>query len=452
MSPSPLVGREALAQVAGRVLSASSQADQTEVVLWAEDLALTRFANSSIHQNVAERNVQARVRAVVGRRTGVATGNDLRSEALERLAETAVCLARLQPENPQFLSLPGPSPIPPVEALDEETLAFTPEDRARDVATICRLTGEDGLAAFGAYSTGAVEVAVFNSLGVAAYFPTTVARLTLVVMGEGTSGHAEAAAWRVRQVDVEALTREAVGRARQARNPQDLPPGCYPVVLNSYAVADILETLGYLGWGALAYQEGRSFLSGRLGERVASPLVSIWDDGLDVSGLPLPFDFEGVPKRGVDLLKEGIAQGVVYDTFTAGREEGRQSTGHALPAPNPEGPLPTHLFMAPGEATVEELVRSLGRGIFVSRFHYTVPVHCQKTVVTGMTRDGTFWVEGGEIAYPVKNLRFTQSYLEVLAHTEQVGRETRLVPGHFGGTCAPALLATEFHFTGTTEF
>ncbi|MGQ9459170.1 MAG: PmbA/TldA family metallopeptidase, partial [Anaerolineae bacterium] len=120
MSPSPLVGREALAQVAGRVLSAS-QADQTEVVLWAEDQALTRFANSSIHQNVAERNVQVRVRAVVGRRTGVATGNDLRPEALERLAGTAVHLALLPPENPQFLSLPGTSPIQPVEALDEET-------------------------------------------------------------------------------------------------------------------------------------------------------------------------------------------------------------------------------------------------------------------------------------------------------------------------------------------
>ncbi|MGC8837366.1 MAG: TldD/PmbA family protein [Anaerolineae bacterium] len=449
MNPSPLVGREPLMQVARQVLSAS-QADQTEVVLWAQDQALTRFANSSIHQNVAERNVQVRVRAVVGRRTGVATGNDLRPEALERLAETALRLARLQPENPEFTSLPEPSPAASVEALDEETLAFTPEDRAKGVAAICRLAAEDGLAAFGAFSTGTVELAVCNSLGVAAYFPTTAARLILVVMGEGTSGHAEVAAWQVRQVDVEALAREAIGRARLARNPRDLPPGRYPVVLNTYAVADILETLGYLGWGALAYQEGRSFVSGRLGERVASPLVSVWDDGLDPSGLPLPFDFEGVPKQRVDLLREGVALGVVYDTFTAGRE-GRRSTGHALPAPNPEGPMPGHLFMAPGKATVEEMVRSLDRGVFVSRFHYTVPVHDQKTVVTGMTRDGTFWVEGGEIAYPVKNLRFTQSYLEVLARTEQVSRETRLVPGHFGGVRAPALLATEFLFTGATE-
>jgi predicted Zn-dependent protease len=98
------------------------------------------------------------------------------------------------------------------------------------------------------------------------------------------------------------------------------------------------------------------------------------------------------------------------------------------------------------------MVRSLDRGVFVSRFHYTVPVHREKTVTTGMTRDGTFWIERGEIAYPVKNLRFTQSYLEVLARTEQVSRETRLVPGPLGGIRAPALLATEFHFTGATEF
>lgn len=451
MRPQVLVGQKRLQEVAQQVLAAS-EADQTEVVLWAQDQALTRFANSAIHQNVAERDVQVRVRAVVGKRTGVATTNDLRPEALAHVAETAVRLARLQPENPDFTSLPEPAPIPQVQALDEETLAFTPEDRARGVAVICRLAEETGLAAFGAFSTSTVELAVHNSLGVAAYFPTTAVRLTLVVMGEATSGHAEAAAWQVRQVDVESLAREAIGRAQLARNPRDLPPGRYPVVLNVYAVADILDVLGYIGWGALAYQEGRSFFSGRLGEQVASPLVSVWDDGLDPSGMPTPFDFEGVPKERVDLLQAGVATRVVYDTFTAGREEGRRSTGHALPAPNPYGPLPTNLFMAPGQATLEEMISSLDRGVLVSRFHYTVPVHRQKTVTTGMTRDGTFWVEKGEIAYPVKNLRFTQSYIEVLARTEQVSREVRLVSSGFGATQAPALLATDFHFTGTTEF
>ncbi|MGQ9584844.1 MAG: TldD/PmbA family protein [Anaerolineae bacterium] len=451
MSSQPFVGASGLERIAHSVMAAS-EADQTEVVLWAQDSRLTRFANSSIHQNVAEREVEVRVRAVLGKRVGVATTNDLSEQALRRVAETACRLARLQPENPDFLSLPEPQPIPDLVALDETTVNFTPDDRARGVALICRIAGEDRLQAFGAYSTAVQELAVFNSPGVSAYFPTTSAHLTLVLMGEGTSGYAEAASWKVRDLDVEALTREAVDRARRARAPRELPPGEYPAILEAYAVADLLGTLGYVGWGALALQEGRSFVAGRLGERVAAPIVSVWDDGLDLSGLPMPFDFEGVPKQRVDLLAQGVASGVVYDSYTAGREPGKRSTGHALPAPNRYGPLPTNLFMAPGEATLEEMIQNTARGVLVTRFHYTVPVHPQKTVTTGMTRDGTFWIEGGEIAYPVKNLRFTQSYLDVLAHAEQVGRETRLVSDYLGGTRAPALKARVFNFTGVTEF
>jgi len=446
-----LVGMSELKRIAQKVMAAS-EADQTEVVLWAEDSQLTRFANSSIHQNVAERNVEVRVRAVFGKRVGVATTNDLSDAALEGVAETACRIARLQPENPDFVSLPGPAPIPELEALDEATAGFTPNDRAQGVKTVCRLADEGDLQAFGAYSTAVVEVAVVNSLGVSAYFPTTTAKLTLVLMGEGTSGYAEEASWKVHELDVERLTREAVRRAQMARNPRDLPPGRYPVILEAYAVADILDILGYVGWGALALQEGRSFVAGRLGEQVAARSVSVWDDGLDLSGLPMPFDFEGVPKQRVELVTEGIAKGVVYDSYTAGREPGKRSTGHALPAPNTYGPLPMNLFMAPGEATLEEMIRATDRGVLVSRFHYTVPVHPQRTVTTGMTRDGTFWIEGGEIAYPVKNLRFTQSYIEVLARAEQIGRETKLVTGYFGGTRAPAVKAAEFNFTGATEF
>jgi len=446
-----LVGKSELERIAERVM-ASSEADQTEVLLWADNSQLTRFANSSIHQNVAERDVQVRVRAVFGKRVGVANTNDLSDEGLEKVAKTACRVARLQPENPDFVSLPGPEPMRGVEALDETTAGFSPDDRARGVEVICRLAGEEGLQAFGAYSTAVQEVAVVNSLGISAYFPATTAKLTLVLMGEGTSGYAEGAAWKVAELDVEQLAREAAGRARMARNPRDLPPGRYPVILEAYAVADILDILGYVGWGGLAVQEGRSFVVGRLGEQVAAPMVSVWDDGLDVSGLPMPFDFEGVPKQRVELVTEGVAKGVVYDSYTAGREPGKQSTGHALPAPNTYGPLPMNLFMAPGEATVEEMIRATDRGVLVSRFHYTVPVHPQKTVTTGMTRDGTFWIEGGEIAYPVKNLRFTQGYIDVLANAEVIGRETKLVTGYFGGTRAPALKAAGFDFTGATEF
>jgi predicted Zn-dependent protease len=212
--------------------------------------------------------------------------------------------------------------------------------------------------------------------------------------------------------------------------------------------------MSWTGFSAVALQEGRSFMAGKIGQPIVDPRVSIWDDGLSPDGVPLPFDFEGVPKQRVDLVQNGVARGVVYDSYTAGKEEGKASTGHALPAPNTFGPMPLNLFFGRGDATLDEMIRSTERGIYVTRFHYTRPVDPMRVVITGMTRDGTFLIENGEIAYPVKNLRFTQSYLEALNHLDSIGRDTRLLTGMGGIACdrMPALKAHQFRFTGATEF
>jgi predicted Zn-dependent protease len=170
--------------------------------------------------------------------------------------------------------------------------------------------------------------------------------------------------------------------------------------------------------------------------------------------MPIPFDFEGVPKQRVDLIRDGVALGVVYDSYAAGKEEGKASTGHALPAPNPMGPMPLNLFFAGGDTSLEEMIRSTERGIYVTRFHYTRPVDPMHVVITGMTRDGTFLVEHGEITYPVKNLRFTQSYLDALNHLGGISRASRLLTGMGGIACdrVPALKVHQFRFTGATEF
>jgi predicted Zn-dependent protease len=195
-------------------------------------------------------------------------------------------------------------------------------------------------------------------------------------------------------------------------------------------------------------------MTGKLGQQIVDPRISIWDDGLDPTGLPLPFDFEGVPKQRVDLIEEGIARGVVYDSYRAGKEEAKTSTGHALPAPNTFGPFPLNTFLAPGQGALEEMIASTERGIYVTRFHYTRPVDPTRVTITGMTRDGTFFVENGEIAYPVKNLRFTQSYLDALNHVDSIGSETRILQGMggLGRNSVPALKLAEFSFTGATEF
>jgi predicted Zn-dependent protease len=214
----------------------------------------------------------------------------------------------------------------------------------------------------------------------------------------------------------------------------------------------MLLTLSRLGFGALAVQEGRSFMGRRFGEQITGDNITIWDDGHDARGLMLPFDFEGVPKQRVTFVENGVARGVAYDSFTAGREEGKTSTGHSLPAPNAFGPMPVNLFMGPGKASKEQMLASTDRGIWVTRFHYTNPVHPLRTVLTGMTRDGTFLIEDGQIARPLQNLRFTQSILEAFSRAEMLGSELKLVKAGWGAACVPAAKILDFGFTGTTEF
>ncbi len=444
-----MFGREKFEQIAETVLRHST-ADQTEILFSAGEEALTRFASSYIHQNVARQEARISIRAVVGRRTGVAATDDLSPESLPRTTEQAIAIARLYAEDSDFRSLPGPAPIAQVDAFSERTASCSPEERARRVEVICRLAKENGLKASGAFSTRWHELGVANSLGVRAYGARTQAELNTVVMGEtGGSGHASAVALDMDDMDMEQLGREAVDKALRSADPIDLPPGEYEVVLEEYAVGTMLLYMSYLGFSAMALQEGRSFM--RLGEQIVGPEVSIWDDGLDPTGLPMPFDFEGVPKQRVDLIRNGVAEAVVYDTYTAGREESRTSTGHALPAPNTFGPMPLHLFMAPGDTPREELGRSIERGLWVTRFHYTNPSHPLKAILTGMTRDGTFLIENGQITRPVRDLRFTQGALEALSEIVAIGRETRLVSGWFGAVRVPALHIRRFRFTGTTR-
>ncbi|MBI3745404.1 MAG: TldD/PmbA family protein, partial [Chloroflexi bacterium] len=186
------------------------------------------------------------------------------------------------------------------------------------------------------------------------------------------------------------------------------------------------------------------------GKRIGSDLVSVVDDGADPLGSPMAFDFEGVRKQRVVLLEQGVCRDVVYDAQTAARA-GRRSTGHALPAPNPYGPFPINMVMAAGTTSREDLIGGLDRGLLVTRFHYTNPVHPKLALITGMTRDGTFLVEGGKLVGPVRNLRFTQSYLDALAAVSAVGSERRTLRGFLGTAVVPALRIDSWTFTGTTE-
>jgi predicted Zn-dependent protease len=295
---------------------------------------------------------------------------------------------------------------------------------------------------------------VANSLGVSAYVPATYADINTVIMSDTSAGYASALALDLNDLDFESTGEEALEKCLRSQDPRALEPGEYPVVLEPYAVQDFVQMMSYVGFGAMAFQEGRSFMTGKLGQQIADPRISIWDDGLGPDTIPWPFDVEGVPKQRVDLIENGIARGVVYDSYRAGKEEGKTSTGHAMPPPNALGPFPLNAVFSPGDATLDDMIGSTERGIYVTRFHYTRPVEPSRVVITGMTRDGTFLIENGEIAYPIRNLRFTQSYLEALNHVEMIGRDARLLAGirDIARVSVPALKLGAFNFTGATEF
>ena len=432
-------------------LAAGAGATEAEAVVTADDAQLTRFANSEIHQNVAETNAQLNLRFVVGKRVGVASTGRLDDDGLRQVADRAAAIARNVAELADWGGLPGSdgriAEIP--AAYSDATAASTPEQRAEAARAVIGAADAAKVTAYGSLATTTERIAVANSAGVAAAQKRTWSQLITVAMGpDGGSGYAEAAAVDATSIDAARLGREAAEKARATVNARAVEPGEYPVVLEEYAVIDLLDMLGYLGFSALAVQEERSFVE--VGKRIGSDLVTIVDDGAEPAGLPMAFDYEGVAKQRVPLVEGGVCRGVVYDAQTAARD-GVKSTGHGLPAPNSYGPFPLNMLMSAGTTSRADLVASLDRGLLVTRFHYTNPVHPKLAIVTGMTRDGTFLVEGGRIVAPVRNLRFTQSYLEALAGVTGVSRERRTLKGFLGGSVVPALRIEAFTFTGATE-
>jgi predicted Zn-dependent protease len=230
-------------------------------------------------------------------------------------------------------------------------------------------------------------------------------------------------------------------------------------VLERYAVADLLEYFSYDSLGALGLLEGRSFFTGRIGQEVFDPKITLADDALDRRGLPKAFDFEGQAKRRVPLVEDGVARGVVWDRQAASQAgEGRRSTGSSVP-PNVRGffgPIPLALSLAGGEAdSLEELAQAADDGIHVTRLHYLGVVDPREGVITGMTRDGTFRIRDGKVAEPLVNLRFTLSLPELLADVPALTREVGLVNSssyyderYPYGVLAPALATARFTVTG----
>ena len=442
-----MLGREAALVLLDKALG-YSKAQETDIYLNAQDLGLSRFAGGTIHQNVAHGNVVLNVRSVVGKRLGRATTNDLSDSGIKKAVESAHQNALLMPEDSSFIGLPPPSDAVTVESWDEATAFCSPETRAKIVHGVCLQGKGHDLNVSGACRTGVQEIAVVSSHGTRAYHAGTFAGLIINTMSDDSAGWAKGGGWRLADMDTEALGREAVGKAVDGRKPMAIEPGRYPVVLDTYAVDDILEALSLYGMGAQAVQEGRSWMNDIIGDRAMSPNVTIWDDGSATQGWPVPFDAEGMPRRRVDVITAGVINTPVHNSYTAGKD-GIVSTGHQ--AYFTGAPIASNLFMQEGDSSLQGLIGSTERGIYITRFFYTRLAHSKGCVMTGMTRDGTFMIENGQITHPVKDLRFTQSYVDALAGVELVGRESKLVLNEVGfATRVPALKLASFNFTGVT--
>jgi len=450
-----MIGKEKLFAKLEKVL-ARSKADETDIVVVHTEAGLTRYANSAIHQNVFENDSRIFFRSVIGKRIGVASTNSMVAGDLNKTLADSYEIARNQPENPEFPGLPGPAKYKQIDTFDVKTAKFSPRDRARIVKKIIKATDRKGFNLAGAFSTASGEVAVVNSKGVRAYQPISSASINMIAMSETSSGYAAGLSRRVDEIDFDLLARRAIEKCDLSQNPISIEPGVYEVILEPSAAAALLEWMNYIGFGSKSFQDKTSFIAGKIGKKVTSPMISIYDNGLDPKSVAFPFDFEGVPKKKVIMIDKGIAKGVVYDRMSAKKEK-KKSTGHAfLPNETAEGALGLNMTLAPGKTPREKMVAGVKKGILITRFHYINGfIDTPNAVLTGMTRDGTFLIENGEIKSGIKNLRFTDAMLKAFATAKAISKETELVESWWsavGCVTAPVVHLGKFKFTGKTDF
>ncbi len=444
-------------------LALKEKIDQVQAASFLWDNALTRFANSQIHQNVASKTGGIAIKVIVGKKIGTLRVNTLDKNEIAGALKQAVKIAKVTPPNKDFKSLPEPEAWTAIKGtFDKDTATCTPDYRAQKVKELISTAHSKSpivKAVAGSFSTDMLAFAVSNSLGVSSWAEISLASMNTTVISElkGSEGfgYAEQHSRRMKDINPAKIADLAAEKSVNSVKPEKLPPGEYETVLSPLAVSLIFDYLGYMSFSATPYQDGQSFVKYHLKEQVFDEKITVKDDARDIHTLlTVPVDGEGVPKRAVQLIDKGTVSedSICYDTLTSGREKGKRSTGHSVPpiASNyPYArPIPINIVATPGDATTEEMIEETRRGIFVTRFHYVNPVEPTKAVFTGLTRDGTFLVENGEVVGPVTNLRFTDSMLSALKKVPMIGKELH----QSESTVVPAMKLEQLRFTGVTQY
>jgi predicted Zn-dependent protease len=454
------VSAESPLETAERTLALAGP--DTQVTVIRERSLLSRFAGSAPTQATAVDDTTVEILCVRDGHTASASTNRLDDDALRAAAARADLAARAaassgrgtHPGLAQAFAPPGH------DGFDADTARLDPERAAAALRDAFAVAAKYGLQAFGVWTAGDVQTAIAATTGMRLHDRVTDAFMKVVCRDrDGRSGYAAEATAAAAAIDPAAIARRAATKI--SHEPlAELGPGCYPVVLEPEAVGLLLEFLGSLAHNGLAHAEGHGALAGRLGTRVAAPAINLADSPRCARTLPRAFDMEGVPKAPIPLIAKGVAANVVHDRRSAAiAGDGARSTGHATqPGGSPWGPLPTNLVMIGGDAVdAAELAAPIERGIYVTRLWYVNTVREKETLLTGMTRDGTFLIEDGEISSPLRDVRFTDSVLRLLGATDALTTAQRLVTEGelYGqrfaqGVLCPALRADGFRVTGVT--
>jgi PmbA protein len=448
-------------------------ADEVELLISGSRSALTRFANNTIHQNVAEEGNQISVRASFGGRTARATTNKTDDDSLRRVVQSAEALARVQQPDPDLLPMPSPEEVThnaadsgatAVQRYFDSTARITPEDRATAVAKMVNVATRNRLTTAGIFSTAELVEGIFNSRGVTDWYQQTLAEVSVTMLGDTSSGWQKANSPDAAQLEPTRMAEIAAQKAVAAKNPRDLPPGKYTVILEPAAV---LDAVGFMFWdfGGAALLEQRSFLNDRIGEQLFGENITVWDDVYHPLQTGAPFDGEGMKRHRLKLIESGIVNEVTYARSNAVRMQqsemaghvGRVTpTGHGFALPNEIGEVPMNIvFGGPRPAqsqTVDQMIAATERGILVTRLWYIREVDPYEKILTGMTRDGTFLVEDGKVQCGIRNFRFNESLIHMLQNVEAMGLPVRSTGEESMDMVVPAMKIRAFNFTETTKF
>ncbi|MEA2021866.1 MAG: TldD/PmbA family protein [Candidatus Caldatribacteriota bacterium] len=423
-----------------------------EIVAMENNSGLTRFAQSYIHQNVAETNLNLTFKVINKDKVSIVKLNSLdKSELLESI-KRAIELSRIMPELDYHYCLVKPQVYKVKGKFSEKTENFTPLDRAQKIIRLIERINQKNYEASGALETGIETIMVANSEGLFAFDRATKVDFNCVITKDHSSAYHSFIDSDINHLDIEGITDELLDTALKNVDQVEIEPGIYTVILSPEAMADILSETGCAGFDGKLIMEGKSFVSGKQGEKLFPESITISDDPFEKLTMPIPFDFVGYPRKRIDLIKNGVVINGVYDHLTA-LKYNMECTGNTLPPESASmGALSFNIVMNQGDDQLKDMILNTKKGVYINRFHYVNVLDPMKIELTGMTRDGTFLIENGKLTKAIKNMRFNTSVVDLLKGVDMVSRERHTKPGFVGPVVAPYLRTNNFIFSSKTNF